>query len=274
MRSGYFPKPVDQIIAECVGSVSQRILPQLIAANPKIQTLSFMWGHPLEIKNTLKEMTDSKTFKYQKFPVVMLFSDIITAPSTVRGSYEDVTLNIVIAMSTDPKLKADARTLRNFAPILRPIFQELINQIFRCGYFWVQSPRELLGREIERYFWGKEGIQGGEASPYNDTIDAIEIKGLKLTRSKAGTSISQNTFMQLVEYFLDQTRATITVGPVSDNTITNDFFKKTITEIDTGTQVYIAGQDFTQVLDAGVPTGAIVGINIEFYEGQILIAKR
>ncbi len=275
MASFPFPRSVESIISDCVGAVSQRILAQLIAANPRINSLSFMFGHPLELKNLIMQKGEARATKYDRFPVVMLFSDIMSTGSSVRGTFQDVTLNMVIAMTTDPSFIASKRTAVNFDPILRPIYQELIQEIWRCGQFHIQSVRSILGRDIERYFWGKEGIQGGDASPMNDCIDAIEIKGLKLTQSRPGSSFQQNTFMQLVEYFLAQTRMTITVGAVVANTISNAFFKQIITEIDTETQAYIAGVDFTQTLDGGGnPTGAIVGITIEFFTGQVLIAKR
>jgi hypothetical protein len=275
MAQPKYPLPIDEVVALCVDNVSQRILPELMAADNNIKQLGFMFGHPQELKNTIKELSEDATTKYKRFPVVMLFADLISSPSSVKGAFGDTTVNIVIAMTTEPTLKANERIAKNFAPILRPIYQELINQFYRCGYFWVQTPRQLLGRDIERLFWGRAGIQGNDKGEFDDCIDAIEIKGLKLTQAKKGNAFSQNTFMQFIEYFLEETRATLTVGSVVGNAITNPFFLKPITEIDTQTQVYIAGVDFTQTLDmSGNPTGEIVGITIEFFTGEIIIAKR
>ncbi len=269
-----YPLPVDQVVSLCVENVSQRILAKLHAANDNINQIGFMFGHPIELRQTIKELSEAAETKYNRFPVVMLYSDIISSPSTVKGAFGDVTLNIIIAMTTEPTLKAAERTAKNFDPVLRPIYQELINQFYRCGYFWVQTPRQLLGRDIERYFWGRNGIQGNTANEFDDYIDAIEIKGLRLTQAKKGNAFSQNTFMQFVQYFLEETRQVLTVGVVTGNTISNPFFLKTITEIDAETQTYVVGRDFTQVLDGnGNPTGDIIGINIVFYTGQIIIAK-
>jgi len=264
------PKPINEIMSDCVGAVSQRILPDLQRANSNIEALSFMFGHPLELKNRLKEMSESATERYLKFPVVMLFSDVQTSPASVKGSYQDVTLNMAIAMSTQPEYTASKRDLENFAPILRPIYAELIQAIFKCGYFWVQTPRELLGRSIERFFWGKEGIQGNTANQFNDYIDAIEIKGLKLNQSKKGNTVTANTYTQFMEFFLSQTRATITVGTVTDNKITNNFFLTAISSIEAELQVYFVTRDFTQ----NTTTGEITGINVQFYTGQIIMAYR
>lgn len=270
MASTAFPLSIDTIISQCVENVSQRILPQLQTANQNIVQLSFMAGHPIELKNTLKEMTESKTQKYLKFPVVMLFTDIISSQSVVKGAFQDVTLNIVIAMSTKPELKYSQRTVYNFDPILRPIYQELIQEFYRCGYFWVQSVRQILGRDIERYFWGAGASQGNDQNFFNDNIDAIEIKGLKLTQAKPGQGVQQNTFMQLTEYFLLNTRAEIVVG-VDSATISNNFFKKAILSIVADTQTYVIGINFTQ----DVTAGTITGLNgLSFFNGQVIIANR
>lgn len=258
------------MISECVASVSQRILPQLIAANDQIQQLNFMFGHPTEIKMEMKAMSEDPTLRYQKFPVIMLFSDVINSPTTVRGCFNDVTLNMVIAMNTEPQYLAAQCVTENFIPILRPIYQEFIQEIYRCGYFWIQSPLHILGRDIERFYWGKSDMDGNTANKGYDFIDAIEIKNLKLTVSRPGTALVQNTFTQMIQYFLSQTRATITVGAVIANTITNNFFLQPVTEITAGMQDYIEGVDFTQDTTAGT----ITGISVNFFPNQVIIAKR
>ena len=270
------PKPIEEIFADIVYSVSQRILPQLVAADANITKLTSMYGHPLELKNKLREKSDSSLRK-EKFPVVMLFADVKKSSSTVRGGFFDVELEMIIAMSTEANYDTSKRIATNFVPILRPIHKELVRQIFKSGYFWVQSERQLLSIApgIERLYWGKEGIQGNTQNEFEDYIDAIHIKGLRLTQTKQGTTISQNTFMQFVDYFLSETRATITVATVTDNKITNTFFLNHITQIETDKQTYIKGVDFTQTLDVdGKPTGELVGVNLEFYVGQTLVAWR
>ena len=266
----YFPKPVDEIICTCVGDVSQRILPQLTAANPKIQQLSFMFGHPIELKNILASMDKSASQKGLRYPVVMLFPDIVKSKSSVKGGYNDVTLNMIIAMTTDQTFTTAQRINKNFKPILRPIYEALICEIARCGYFHVQSTRQILGCDQEHMFWGKPEGQGGAGNYFNDFIDAIEIKGLKLTQARKGNSFVQNTFMQLIGYFLSQTEAMITVGVVTENTITNTFFTQPVKTIEAEFQTYFIGRDFTQ----NITTGAITGIAINFYEGELIFAQR
>ena len=85
-----------------------------------------------------------------------------------------------------------------------------------------------------------------------------------------------NNNVYSIEYILNQIRGYVTVQSIiSTNIIFDNYFFNVIKEIDAETQVYIADRDFTQLFDAfGRPTGQIVGININFYVGQLLIAKR
>ena len=185
------PDPVVTTMSGIVEKVNSSILAKLQEANGSILSVGYMYGHPLELVQTLKEKTENPGVaqpdgsvtggKFDMFPVVMLFTDIVSKPSKVRGLFKDVNLDIVIAMNTDPTLKAADREAKNFVPILRPIYYELINQIVASGAFWVQSQKQILGYDTDRYYWGKTGIYGNTGNQFNDYLDASEIKGLPLT---------------------------------------------------------------------------------------------
>lgn len=266
-----FPTPVNEVISDIVGNVSQRILPQLQAYNAGIQCINFMFGHQIEVKNILAGMATDPTLRNQRFPLVFLQADIRNDPPTVKNLYSDVTLQIFILYPTDSTWTVGRRNANNFVPILRPIYQCLIQEIAKSSYFWIQSVQQILGHDIEHWFYGSDKVMGGTGSnPFNDYVDCIEIKNLRLTVCRPGNSIPENSFTQFVEFYLMNTRATITITSVTDNTIGNVFFKNKITEITTQMQDYIAGIDFTQ----NVTAGTITGINIEFQVDQVMIAKR
>lgn len=151
------------------------------ASESSIQGIGYFYGHPQEIIQRLKEMSESPTGKYQMWPAVFLFTDVKISPSSVKGLYGDVSLNMVIAYQTQPDFTAADRMEKNFLPILRPIYEELIYAIAYSGYFWVQSPKHLLGNDTDRLYWGREAIYGNDGNIFNDRIDAIEIKNLTLT---------------------------------------------------------------------------------------------
>lgn len=178
----FTPLPINESIGACVDSVSDKLLTQLQEEDSNIQALSFMYGHPLELISLLKKKSEDPSARYSKFPCVMLFADVNQQQSSVKGLPYDVSLNMVIAMSNSkPDMEASQRISTKFVPILRPIYQQLIEEIFRSGFFHLQNTNLISGYSIERLFWGRESLGGNDANKLNDYIDAIEIRGMKLT---------------------------------------------------------------------------------------------
>lgn len=178
-----YPLPIDETIGTCVANVATKMLTDLMADHPAINTIRFMYGPPMELANIIKKLGESSK-RNEIYPAIMLFSDVDTSNSSVRGLPYDVTLNMAIVM---PNHKADMeateRISTNFVPILRPIYKEFINQIFRSGYFHLQSPNQITGHGIERI--GGAVLNGPNA--FNTYIDAIEIRGMKLTPTLKGS---------------------------------------------------------------------------------------
>jgi hypothetical protein len=277
-----FPVALPVVIEQCVSNVATGILSQLQTANSDILSLGFMYGHITEILQTLAEMERAKTQKYLKYPVVMLFTDVVTSPSSVRGLANDVTLNLAIVMSSTATLKAAERETINFAPILRPIYQALIKEMAGCGFFWVQSPKKLLGYATERFYLGRESLDGGTANKLNDYADAIEIKGLKLTQTnKQMITPFPDADAPYVRYYtvadaiaasrkvITLTTAVISTTNSRNDTITDPFFANPITEIVADQQNYIVGVNFT----INTILQKITGITISFEDAQIIITK-
>ncbi len=181
-----YPIPVVQMMGNIVTAVQAAILTQLQGANSDIVAINYLFGHPLELIATLQEKQKSPTSKMNIYPLVMLFTDIPEHWGNPGGYYADVTLQMVIAYSSKPDLKAADRLTKNFLPILLPIYQELMKQIVASGYFVTQNQKGLKHIKLDRYYWGKTGLYGNTANQFNDFLDAIEIKDLqlKLTNQK------------------------------------------------------------------------------------------
>lgn len=142
--------------------------------------VNFLWGHPLEIANTLLEYTKHKDKKFEKFPLIALYTDINVQVGKY-GDYDGVNLTIIIANATNQKLTSAQREVRNFIPILRPIYGYFIDELERSSVFSIQDPKQDMKHNmIERFFWGKEGIYNNTGNVFNDYIDAIEISNLDL----------------------------------------------------------------------------------------------
>lgn len=154
---------------------------QVVAdTNTGLQELGFAlpvrydYGHSKEIAKRLQELTQSATFANQKFPLVILFTDI-TIDHNIPGFYGWVNLHILVCNVTDPNYTAEQRTDNNFIPILHPIKNELLNQLQKhIGFSWPQEPTY---QETDCYFYGS--LLNG-ANVFNDYIDAIELRNVRI----------------------------------------------------------------------------------------------
>lgn len=161
-------------IVEEMASVVAKVNTALTAANFGTTPVYYMYGHPMEINNRLQKLTDSPTEGSKKFPLIILFTDI-TIDKSVVGFYGSVSLRMLIANFTLPEYISEQRTEINFKPILHPIKKELINQIDRHDRFTYED--ELIYKETDMYYYGSEI---NKANIFNDRIDAIELRDIKL----------------------------------------------------------------------------------------------
>lgn len=154
-----------------------------------MRQISFFWAHPLEIVNTLQELSKNPDLMFEKFPCIMLYTDI---PVNIGGSgdFDTCRLNIIIANRTMPNYRASDREVQNFEPILRPIYRMFLMELHRSTVFQVQDI--AIGAKhtyIERFYWGKQGINGNEANTGVDYVDAIQLQDLQLTLSNQCVNI-------------------------------------------------------------------------------------
>lgn len=145
-----------------------------LAENGFNMPVYYDYGHPLEIGKRLQELTQSVAFSNQKFPLIILFTDIPIDHNT-PGFYGTTNLHMLVCNITDPNYTSSQRTDINFIPILHPIKNELINQLQKhIGFSW---PEEPTFRETDCYFYGSM-LNGKNA--FNDYIDAIELRNVRI----------------------------------------------------------------------------------------------
>lgn len=161
-------------IVEEMAAVIAKVNTALTAASFGTTPIYYMYGHPMEINNRLVELSNSPTEANKKFPLVILFTDI-TIDRSLVGFYGSTQLRMLIANFTLPEYISEQRTDINFKPILHPIKKELINQIERHGQFTYEN--ELSYKETDMYYYGS---QINNQNVFNDRIDAIELRDIKL----------------------------------------------------------------------------------------------
>jgi hypothetical protein len=161
-------------IVEEMEAIVAKVNIELTAANFATTPVYYMYGHPMEIANRLQELSNSPTEGHKKFPLIILFTDI-TIDKSILGFYGSTSLRMLIANFTLAEYTSVQRTEINFKPILHPIKKELINQIERHGQFTYED--ELTYKETDMYYYGSKI---NEKNIFNDRIDAIELRDIKL----------------------------------------------------------------------------------------------
>lgn len=167
--------PIVELIGGVVAKVNTAVLPKLQAYQSTIIGVNYLYGHPVEIANTLVEW--SKGNDNKKYPLIALLQDFPETMGTV-GIDADVTLRVLIANRTQNTYKAAKRYEVNFKPILYPVYEEFIKQLKRSGFtIGYNNPHT----KIDRLYWGTDTFFGnGAANQLNDYADCIEIQNLKL----------------------------------------------------------------------------------------------
>lgn len=161
-------------IVEEMEAIVAKVNIKLTEANFGTRPVYYMYGHPKEIAIRLQELSNSPTEGGKKFPLIILFTDI-TIDRSLIGFYGSTQLRMLIANFTLPEYTSVQRTEINFKPILHPIKKELINQIQRHGQFTYED--ELTYKETDMYYYGS---QINDKNIFNDRIDAIELRDIKL----------------------------------------------------------------------------------------------
>lgn len=170
---------VDEV-GTIVGAVSAALLTYLKTIDPAITAVHYQYGHPKEIIETLMQKDKSTTLQFTKYPLVALFQDFPERHTGQVGFDSEVSLHIVIVQSTTANYKADERYTRNFKPILYPIYSELLRQFNFSKRFSTYGVSTISHTKIDRLYWGKEGLYGNEGNIFNDRLDCIEIRDLRL----------------------------------------------------------------------------------------------
>ncbi len=103
-------------------------------------------------------------------------------------------LNGIVATETVATYKSWEREEKSFVPILRPAYNELVNQLRLLPY--VAQEQSLFNHTMwERKRWGRDGLYNQAGNLFADRIDAIEFQDLEITlRADGGASQNISNF--------------------------------------------------------------------------------
>lgn len=113
-------------------------------------------------------------FAYQKYPLIALRLPIEVR---VERGVASVDVNILIANFTDRHYRPEDRIVNVFEPILWPLAKLFISRIKASGEFLGFDPDYS---QIDRLFYGTETGEENIANIFDDPLDAVEIRNLRL----------------------------------------------------------------------------------------------
>ena len=138
----------------------------------------FDYGHYDAVNKNLVNKDGSITMK-DKYPLIWLVTPFEQRHAVSQDYYCELSgLDILVLTSTDPDSSLADKVAGNFEPRLWPIVRELFKQIADSGLFQVLSEDAITYDYMKDWFY-QSGLNG-KNNLFNDTIDAVQIRNLRL----------------------------------------------------------------------------------------------
>jgi hypothetical protein len=139
----------------------------------------YMYGHRLEINNRLVQKSKGD-FKYQLYPLIALRMDF---EEDIDNGLIKYNLNLAILNRTEKNYNAEERYTNVFKPILYPLYEAFMDKLKKAGIFqWDGNYTLPPHTKIDRPYYGTSSEEQNVKNIFSDTLDAIEIIGLKLSQ--------------------------------------------------------------------------------------------
>lgn len=165
-------------ISAALQQVTNRTLAALIA-DKKVQfgftkQLYFRQGNLKEVNKQLTLAGKSPVHKGKRFPLIVLMRDFKeTLEKGQYGSDASSKIKLLFFNLTQPDYSSDQREEKVFAPILRPIVSEFINQLSMSVEFGMPDIYDQMKPEkTECFFYG---TSDDSKNAFGDYVDAIEL---------------------------------------------------------------------------------------------------
>ena len=139
----------------------------------------YEFGHPLEISNMLLEKDKNDTLKYQKYPLIVLFTDVTIerGDPKIYGEIKNLFLSIIGISQIE--YSSEQRYDNVIEPTLYPLYNTLVQKIQKSRYFIGTTP-QLKHKLTERPFWGSSSKYGNVKNMFNDPLDALEMANISM----------------------------------------------------------------------------------------------
>lgn len=169
-------KPID--IPSLFKDITAKVSARLQARPVKPFAVYFDHGVYDTVNKNLITKDGSISLKNAKYPLVWLVTPLRQVKPRNADYYCELSdVQILILMGTNDSDSEDARIEKYFEPYLRPIYEELLNEIDRSCFFQVLSA-DAIPHEMKE--WTYQSGTEGKYNLFNDFIDAIQIRQMRL----------------------------------------------------------------------------------------------
>lgn len=139
-------------------------------------TIYYRWGHKEETAGALAGLDKGVTTKTQKYPLVWLVMDFEETKGDNVQVYAKTGFSFVFCVNSKPDYTEQERRDKSFLPLLLPMYASFMNNIGKNSSFRRPDPSLIKHSMILRPYWGTNQ----QKNMFNDWLDAIEIRNLKL----------------------------------------------------------------------------------------------
>lgn len=142
--------------------------------NVPVETPYGMYGSRHEICQLLTEKDESQTWKFKKYPLIILYSGQDEERGTSPLYDFEVSPLFSIVTDSSRNFRESDRYTNSVKPILDPIYELLLDEISKNPYLWQSYPEEI---EHTYKVWNGNPSDNKEAGlMFNDYLDGIDIQ--------------------------------------------------------------------------------------------------
>lgn len=172
--------PITDLIGNVIADVKEDMLSTLQAAHRDIQDINYQYGSMSEIKAVLEQWDQDSKYKHLRYPAIILILPVTVRRGLQSGWSGRFTCSIGILYHTQPDLTSAERIDQSFKNILRPLYENFVQNLLDSGYFAAYDVEDIPHQYIEHTTLGKDSFIKLDEVTY-DYIDAIEMGNLELT---------------------------------------------------------------------------------------------
>jgi len=130
------------------------------------------------LRQVAKKVAEEKN---QNVPLVWLVMNFDDEMGKTMDLFSCTYCNLIIAMPTQPGYTQQERDDIVFKPVLLPIYQVLMNEIFKEPWFSFPTREGILHKRRIRPFWGIGEVNGADRENlFKMFVDVVMIQNLEL----------------------------------------------------------------------------------------------